>query len=339
MKKRFLWLIVLVVLLFSMISVVALFAEKEEKLTVGLVQIGLTHPFHIAEAKGANEAAKRLDINVKIVSGEGNLNKQIEVFENLVQQKVDSIVVNTIDGKAFGPAFEKAKAAGIPILTLHTVVPGAVAMLGFDEIKTGSEVGAFTVELLEQKYGQPKGEVAILQGMLGQDANTFRTKGFTDVMDKYPGIKVVAMTPTDWDPKKGVEVTENYLVAYPKLDIIYGLSDGMTVPAANTVKNAGKLGPIRLVSVDGGDYALEAVKNGDLECTYLLGDVFVGYQYIKYGHMVAKGEKVPERILVKGAIVTKDNVDAAIKLKKEMKDNISNFPFDKTLPEIIDMYK
>ena len=68
-------------------------------------------------------------------------------------------------------------------------------------------------------------------------------------------------------------------------------------------------------------------------------DVFVGYQYIKYGHMVAKGEKVPDRILVKGAIVTMDNVDAAITLKKEMKDNISNFPFDKTLPEIIDMYK
>lgn len=310
----------------------------EDRLSVGLVQIGLTHPFHIAEVKGAKEAARRLGVDLKVVSGEGNLNKQIEVFENLIQQKVDVIVVNPIDGKAFGPAFEKAKAATIPIITLHTAVPGAVAMLGFDEMATGNAVGEYAIELLKRKYGEPRGEVAILQGMLGQDANTYRTKGFTDIIAKYPNVKVVAMTPTDWLPEKAVATTENYLVAFPKLDIIYGLSDGMTVPAANAVKTAGKSGQVKLVSVDGGDYALEAVKQGDLECTFLLADVYTGFQYVYHGVKAAKREKLPERILIKGALVTRDNVDAVMKLKREMNDNITKFPFEKALPDLINMF-
>ena len=109
----------------------------------------------------------------------------------MIQQKVDVIVVNPIDGKAFSSSIEKAKAAGIPVLTLHTVVPGAVAMVGFDEMKTGNEVGQFAIDLLVKKYGSAKGQVAILQGMLGQDANTYRTKGFTDIMDKNPNVKCI----------------------------------------------------------------------------------------------------------------------------------------------------
>lgn len=313
-------------------------SSAQGKITVGLVQIDLSHPFHIAEVTGAKEAAKRLGVDLKVVSGEGNLNKQIEVFENLVQQKVSAIAVNTIDGKAFAPAFEKAKAAGIPVLSLHNKLPGTVAMVGYDEIATGKAIAEFTVQLLTKRYGQPKGQVALLQGMLGSGANIFRTEGFVNEIKKHPNIKIVAMTPTDWDPKKAIDTTENYLVAYPDLDVIYGLSDGLTVPAANVVKNANKADQVMLVSVDGSDFALQAVKNGQLECTFLLGDVYTGFQYIWWATKAAKGESLPEEILIKGALVTKDNVDAVMKLVKDMKEKTGKFAFEKSLTELIADY-
>ncbi len=162
-------------------------------------------------------------------------------MENLINQGVDAISINFIDAAAFGPTMAKAKAAGIPVICLHSKIDGCAATLGFDERYTGKIVGEYAAELLKARYnGEVKGEVANLQGLLGQGLNTDRSGGFTDVMAQYPGVKVVAQEPTSWDPTKAVSITENWMTAYPKLDLIYGNSDSLTVPAANVVERAGK---------------------------------------------------------------------------------------------------
>src|SRR5688500_10917186 len=88
----------------------------QEPVTVGLVQIDLSHPFHLGEVEGAKEAARRCGFELKVTSGEGDVNKQIQAFENLVNEGVDVISVNMIDAAAFGPAMQTAKAAGVPVV-------------------------------------------------------------------------------------------------------------------------------------------------------------------------------------------------------------------------------
>src|SRR5437879_24062 len=62
-----------------------------KKITVGLVQIDLSNPFHLAEVEGAKEAARRFGFNLKVTSGEGDVSKQVQAFENLINQHVDVI--------------------------------------------------------------------------------------------------------------------------------------------------------------------------------------------------------------------------------------------------------
>ena len=173
-------------------------------------------------------------------------------MENLINEGVDAISINFIDSAAFGPTMAKAAAANIPVICLHSKIEGCAATLGFDERYTGKIVGEYAAELLKARYnGEVKGEVANLQGLLGQGLNTDRSGGFTDVMAQYPGVKVVAQEPTSWDPTKAVSITENWMTAYPNLDLIYGNSDSLTVPAANVVDRAGKQDQVLIVSVDG----------------------------------------------------------------------------------------
>jgi ABC-type sugar transport system substrate-binding protein len=106
--------------------------KAPEDMTIGLLQINLSHPFHLGEVEGAKEAARRYGFNLKVVSGEDDVNKQIQAFENLINEKVDAIAVNFIDYKAFGPAMAKAKAAGIPVICLHSQPDGCAGFLGFD---------------------------------------------------------------------------------------------------------------------------------------------------------------------------------------------------------------
>ncbi|HZP18832.1 MAG TPA: sugar ABC transporter substrate-binding protein [Bauldia sp.] len=306
---------------------------------IGLVQIDLSNPFHLGEVEGAKEAARRAGFDLIVTSGEGDVNKQIQAVENLINQGVDAISVNFIDAGAFGPTMAKAKAAGIPIICLHSKPEGCAATLGFDERYTGKIVGEYSVELLKAKYGDVKGKVANLQGLLGQGLNTDRSGGFTDVMAKYPGVQVVAQEPTSWDPTKAVSITENWMTAYPDLDLIYGNSDSLTVPAAGVVERAGKKDQIMLVSVDGTKDGLEAVKNGTLKSTVLLAPQYSGFWKAYFPYLVATKKNNTTDVLIQGVLVTADNVDASMKLADDLTGKIQTFPYEKPLKDIVATYK
>ncbi len=314
-------------------------ASAQEPMQIGLVQIDLSNPFHLGEADGAKEAARRAGFELVVTSGEGDVNKQIQAVENLINQGVDAISVNFIDAKAFAPTMKKAAGAGIPIVCLHSKIEGCAATLGFDERYTGKIVGEYAAELLKQKYGEVKGQVANLQGLLGQGLNTDRSGGFTDVMAQYPGVKVVAQEPTSWDPTKAVAITENWMTAYPDLDLIYGNSDSLTVPAAKVIERAGRKDRIMLVSVDGTLGGLEAVRDGAMESTVLLAPQYSGFWKAYFPYLVASKKNQGDEFLIQGVLVTGDNVDSAMKLAEDQVGNMQEFPFEKPLEEIVETYR
>ncbi len=316
-----------------------------KKITVGMVQIDLSNPFHLGEVDGAKEAARRYGFDLKVTSGEGDVNKQIQAVENLINQKVDVLTINFIDIKAFGPTLAKAKAAGIPVVCMHSTAEGCTTMIGFDELNTGRMDGDYAVKLLTARYGTPKGEVANLQGLLGQGLNEQRTGGFVEIVSKNAGIKIDAKEPTNWDPKKAADICETWLTAYPKLDLIYGNSDSLTVPCANVLQRAGKLNTgnpkdpgIMIVSVDGTESGLQAVKQGMMQTTVMLAPQYSGYWKVWVPYRIAKGENLGPEVLIKGALITKDNIDPALKLADDQVKQIQTFDFEKPLPDIITTY-
>jgi ABC-type sugar transport system substrate-binding protein len=320
------------------VAMIAGYAHAADKPTIALIQIDLTNPFHLGEVDGAKEAARREGFNLVVSSGDGDVTKQIQAMENAINQKVDAISINFIDAGAFGPAMAKAAAAKIPVICLQSTIPGCAATLGVDERHTGQIVGEYAATLLKDRYGEVKGEVANLQGLLGQGLNTDRSGGFTDVMAKYPGVKVDAQEPTDWDPAKAVSITENWMTAYPKLDLIYGNSDSLTVPALNAIDRAGKQDQVMVVSVDGTQPGLEAVKSGAMKSTVLLAPQYSGFWKAYFPYLVLTQHDPRKELLIQGVLVTKDNVDTALKLNNDSVNDIQKFPFEKSLPDILSSY-
>jgi len=310
-----------------------------DDITIGFVQIDLTNTFHIGEVEGAKECARRYGFNIEVTSGDGDVTKQVEAFDNLIEKGVDAIAVNPIDVTAYTNSFEKAKAKGIPVIIEHSSSDYATCEVGFDEFSLSSEVGEYAVKLLTDKYGSAKGNVAILAGMLGQGLNQGRTGGFISVMDKNPDIKIVAAEPTDWDGTKATTIMENYLTTYPDIDLLYGLSDSVTYPAANVIMNANKRDQIFITSVDGMDYALKAIQDGEMDSTYLLGSQYTGYWKCFITYQAATGKLTEKKHIINGCIVTKDNVDTVVKMVDDMKNNIQTFQFERELLDILKGYK
>jgi ABC-type sugar transport system substrate-binding protein len=314
-------------------------AGQDDGITVGLVQIGTDNPFWIAQVQGGEEAARRHGFELIVTSGQSDVNRQVQAFEDLVNQGVDVISLNAIDTQAYGPAFERAAAANIPVVCLFSHVEGCVTVVGLDEISIGRTVGEYAVQLLTERYGEPRGRIAILLGLLGQDINQTRGGGFEAVMAQYPDIEIVAQEPTNWDPLRASEITENWLTTYPDLDMIYGLSDSLTVPAANVVQRAGLGEQILIVSVDGTESGLDGVKQGLLQNTIALAPQYNGFWNVYTAYLVASGVQLPERYSMPGALVTQNNVDQLIQMAADMDAQVQSFPFELPLLSIVQGYE
>jgi ABC-type sugar transport system substrate-binding protein len=335
MKSKTFLLIVLACLL---IVTVGVSQAQDDPLRIGLVQLGTDNPFWIAQVQGGEEAARRNGFELVVTSGEGDVTRQVEAFEDLVNQGVDAISINPLDANAFGPAMESAAAAGIPVVCLFSQMEGCVTVLGFEERVNGGLVAQYAVQLLTEKYGEPRGEIAILLGALGQDINTNRAGGFTDVIAQYPNITIVAQESTgNWEADRAVALTENWLTAYPNLDLIYGLSDSLTVPAANVLARAGR-DDILLVSYDGTEVGLSGVADGSLNSTVALLPQYNGFWNVYAAYLVASGVTFPSTYYMPGAMVTTDNLAGFQMLSEDLASNIQSFPFELPVGNIVDDY-
>ena len=77
--------------------------------------------------QGAKDKASEMGVKLVTVgpSFQGDLSSQLEVFENLVNQKVNAIALAPVDSAGIAPAVNDAMKAGIPIVAVDTGVSGA----------------------------------------------------------------------------------------------------------------------------------------------------------------------------------------------------------------------
>src|SRR6187200_832967 len=85
------------------------------KKTVALVLKTLNHPFFVDMRRGAQDAADRLGVTLQVQAAEREIDvdKQMQIVENLIQTGVKVLIVTPSGSKEIAPAIAKANQAGI----------------------------------------------------------------------------------------------------------------------------------------------------------------------------------------------------------------------------------
>ncbi|HRD20667.1 MAG TPA: substrate-binding domain-containing protein, partial [Fervidobacterium sp.] len=137
------------------------------KFTMGLSLSTLNNPFFVTLRDGAVDAAKKLDINLIVVDAQDNPAKQLSDIEDLIQRKVNFILINPTDSSAIGSAVEKANKAGIPVATVdRNADKGKVVFhIASDNVAGGRMAARYIADALK---GQ--GTVIELVGIPGSSA-------------------------------------------------------------------------------------------------------------------------------------------------------------------------
>ena len=286
MKKLF--AVLLVVLLVAAPAAAA--AEK----TLGLVISTLNNPFFVTLKQGAEEAATKAGVKLVVLDAQDDSAKMTAAMEDLIQQKVDAILVNPTDSDAVTPSIMKANAAGIPVLTIDRGASGGQVLchVASDNVAGGVMAGEFLAKKLEGK-----GNVVELVGIPGTSAARDRGKGFNDAIATFKDIKVVASQAADFSRDKGLKVFENILQAQPEIAGVFAHNDEMILGAVAAAEAAGRKG-ISFVGFDAVDDAVAAVKAGKLAATVAQQPAVIGAMGVEKAVAHLGGEKLPEFIPV-----------------------------------------
>jgi ABC-type sugar transport system substrate-binding protein len=261
--KRVLVLALILVAIFS----VDAFAKK---LKIGFSQIGAESSWRTAETDSVKAAAKELDIDLKFSDAQGKQENQIKAIRSFIAQKVDGIILAPVVETGWEPVLREAKKAKIPVVLVDRGIKVSdpslyTTMIASDFIFEGQEAAKWLTKKMNGKAN-----IVELQGTPGASAATDRKKGFEEILEKNPGMKLIKSQTGNFNRADGKQVMEAFLKAEGKnINAVYAHNDDMALGAIQAIEEAGmKPGvDIIIISIDGVRDAFQAMVDGKLNCT------------------------------------------------------------------------
>lgn len=280
---------------------------------VALVVKTLNSPFFIDMQRGAEEAAKRLGVDLVVQAAERELDvdRQMQIVENLIQAKISALAIAPSGSRELVPAVAKANAANIPVIVVDSRLDAravadagvrTVAFVGSDNHRGGQLMGEHLV-----KVTGGRAKVAILEGIPGHETADSRIRGFREAVQTSPGVVVVASQTASSEREQGFSVFQNMLQAHPDLDAVFATNDLMALGAVEAIAAANRTGGIRVMGFDAIQDARRALESGAMEATIAQNPEAMGRVAVETAVKVLAGERVPADIMVDIGLVTREN--------------------------------
>ncbi len=266
------------------------------KKTVAFVCIDMQGAFWVDMMRGGEQAAQDYGIEIVFKSGEGSLEKQISLIENLVVQGVDCIIVDPLDKQGIVPAIEKAGKAGIPVITAGNEIDTEYNVCTI--YNDAYDVGCIT-DIMAKQIGE-KGKIACIVGAPGSAVSDARQKGFEEAVAKYPDIKPFVL-PAKWDATVAQQMVTDLLVAEPDLNGVI-CADAVGFQIVQAAQAAGK-DDLIVTNFAGMVDNIPGVQDGTYLLDLLMGGARIGYWNVATAAELANGKEIPHKIYLPTSVI------------------------------------
>jgi len=261
--------------------------------------------------KGTEKAEaelKGVKVDFKLPAGNGSAAEQKQIIDDLLAKGVQGIAISPVD-----PDNEKGlindTAKKTLVITQDSDAPESdrACYIGTDNVEAGREAGA------EIKKAVPNGgKVTCFVGNM--DARNAKDR-FQGIQEALKGSNIT-LTPVITDGADHLKAKSNaadIITKAPDTAAMVGLWSYNGPAILGAVKDANKLGKIKIICFDEEDDTLAGVKAGQIEATVVQHPFEFGYEAIKRMAAFARGHKdaFPDNKLmyIKTDVITKANVD------------------------------
>jgi ribose transport system substrate-binding protein len=207
-------------------------AAAATKMSIGYAVMGFDHPLFQAMMAGARAEAASLGVDLQLVDGGFDPNKQNAQIEDFTAKHVDALLVNPVTAKEEVPVLQKAAAAGIPVVAIDTRPVGfdPTAYVAMNHFQGGYIIGYKIAGDLSCK-----GSYAVIWAV-GNDQAAERIRGLKTGLQEYCQVHGLQNQFQEVGSFSGitgplretaVNITNQLLTKYPagQLSFIFGQTD------------------------------------------------------------------------------------------------------------------
>ncbi|MFD8425808.1 sugar ABC transporter substrate-binding protein [Streptomyces sp. NPDC059466] len=237
-------------------------------------------------------------------NAEQSASKQNAQLQQMVDDKVDVLLVDAVDSKAIASGVRKAKDAGIPVIAYDRLAEGPIdAYISFDNELVGEVQGK---ELLKALGPDAATKQIVMMNGAPTDPNAAQFKaGAMSVLDGKVEIARKYDT-TDWDPVKAKANMEEAISAIGVSHIagVYSANDGIAGAVIDAMKT---MGVSNVPPVTGQDAELDAVQR------IISGDQYMSVYKSYPQEATAAAEMAVAKVQGRGIefdALTRDKVDS-----------------------------
>jgi len=281
---------------------------SSEKLRIGVAVAFFDDQFFVSLIDSMKNFAEENygdEVELTFVDGKNDPARQLDQIENFITQGMDKIIVVPVDSQSSDAMSKLAIEAGTDIIYCNR--PPQAFYDGVYLVGSNQKIsGVMEMEALAEKAGY-KGNVAVLMGELGQEAQVLRTEGFEEVVAKYPDMKIIKKQTAKWSRPLGLDVMENWISSGDKIDIVASNNDEMAIGAISAIESAGKLNDIIVGGVDGTADALNSVATGKLDVTVFQDSPGQASGSVEVAYKLWKGEPVEQITDIPFQLITQKN--------------------------------
>ncbi|MFE9122037.1 sugar ABC transporter substrate-binding protein [Streptomyces sp. NPDC007172] len=171
---------------------------------------------------------------------------QNQQADTMITNKVDALIVDSVDSKAIAASVKKAKQAGIPVVAFDRLAEGPIdSYVSFDNEEVGHVQGKALLQALGDKA--KSGDIVMMNGAVTDPNAALFKKGAHAELDGKVNIGKEYDT-KEWKPENANANMEGALSALGKDKVIgvYSANDGMAGGIITALKAAGlaKLPPV-----------------------------------------------------------------------------------------------
>ena len=266
------------------------------------------NPFFKAEAVGAEAKAKELGYETLVLVHDDDANKQSQLIDTAIGRGAKAIILDNAGSEASIAAVQKAKDAKIPSFLIDREINAtgvAVSQIVSNNYQ-GAQLGA-------EEFVKLMGEKGNYVELLGREAdlNTgIRSKGYHDIIDEYPDLKMVAQQSANWSQTEGYSKMETILQANPEIKGVIAGNDTMAMGAIAALQAAGRKDVI-VVGFDGSNDVRDSIKAGGIKATVMQPAYAQAQMAVEQADAYIKTGKGPaeEKQLMDCVLINAENAD------------------------------
>lgn len=255
-----------------------------------------------AEANGS--------VDIVVLDAGGDVARQIGQMQDLVQQRMDAIIIWPTDGQAVIPAIRQASNAGIPVIVTNSRIADAgmdfiAAFSGPDNV----EQGAYAAEMMCDALGE-EGQIVQISGQPGYTTAIERAAGFEErLAELCPGVELMETQPGNWNRERAQRVMEDFLTKYDRIDGVYSGDDNMGVGALNAAKDAGRADDIVFIGATNFAVGYDAIARGEYYGSIYQSPVDDAEAALQTALDVLAGKEVPKLNFFETPKITAENLE------------------------------